>query len=70
MEMRMQMTDRTASNITLARSALSPIELAARWGNSRQHIYDLLREGQIKSFRSGRHHRIPISEIERFERGE
>jgi excisionase family DNA binding protein len=53
-----------------ARAALSPIELAARWGNSRQHIYDLMREGQLKSFRSGRHHRIPISEIERFERGD
>jgi len=52
------------------RAALSPIELAARWGNSRQHIYDLMREGQLKSFRSGRHHRIPISEIERFERCE
>lgn len=53
----------------VARAALSPIELATRWGNSRQHIYDLMREGKLKSFRSGRHHRIPISEIERFEQG-
>ena len=60
------------SNVIVApllRSALSPIELATRWGNSRQHIYDLMKEGLLKSFRSGRHHRIPISEIERIERG-
>jgi excisionase family DNA binding protein len=53
-----------------ARTALSPIELAARWGNSRQHIYDLMKEGLLKSFRSGHHHRIPLSEIERIEHGD
>ena len=62
------MTARNANDTPLIRSALSPIELATRWGNSRQHIYDLMREGLLKSFRTGRHHRIPISEIERFER--
>ena len=64
------MNDRSTTSAPLLRSALSPIELATRWGNSRQHIYDLMRVGQLRSFRSGRHHRIPISEIERFERGE
>jgi excisionase family DNA binding protein len=62
------MTARNANDTPLIRSALSPIELATRWGNSRQHIYDLMRKGRLKSFRTGRHHRIPISEIERFER--
>ena len=64
------MNERNFTDAPLIRSALSPIELAKRWGNSRQHIYDLMKEGKIKSFRSGRHHRIPISEIERFERGD
>ena len=64
------MGEKNATDTPVARSALSPIELAARWGNSRQHIYDLMKEGRLKSFRSGRHHRIPISEIERLERGD
>ena len=64
------MKERNATDVPLIRSALSPIELANRWGNSRQHIYDLLKEGLLKSFRSGRHHRIPMSEIKRFERGD
>ena len=63
------MKERNVIGAPLLRSALSPIELATRWGNSRQHIYDLMKEGQLRSFRSGRHHRIPISEIERIERG-
>jgi excisionase family DNA binding protein len=64
------MKERTVTDTPLFRSALSPIELATRWGNSRQHIYYLLKEGLLKSFRSGHHHRIPLSEIERIERGE
>ncbi|MFC1702420.1 helix-turn-helix domain-containing protein [Pseudomonadota bacterium] len=64
------MQTETTQTPQAARAALSPIELATRWGHSRQHIYDLMKEGLLKSFRSGRHHRIPISEIERFERGD
>ena len=64
------MKEVSTTDAPLVRSALSPIELATRWGNSRQHIYDLMKQGLLKSFRSGRHHRIPISEIERFESGE
>jgi excisionase family DNA binding protein len=63
------MPNRSKRTPQAERVALSPGELATRWGNSRQHIYDLLAEGQITSFRSGRHHRIPISEIERIETG-
>ena len=64
------MKESNVKGAPLLRTALSPIELATRWGNSRQHIYDLMKGGQLKSFRSGRHHRIPISEIERIERGD
>jgi len=52
------------------RGALSPLELAIRWGQSRQHIYDLISLGAIRSFKSGRSRLIPMSEIERFESGE
>ena len=61
------MPSKTAQIPQAQRMALSPMELANRWGDSRQHIYDLLKEGQLKSFRSGRNHRIALSEIERIE---
>jgi excisionase family DNA binding protein len=64
------MSNLNKNDVHLIRSALSPSELAVRWGNSRQHIYDLMKQGCLKSFRSGRHHRIPLQEIERFERGD
>ena len=54
---------------TVNRGALSPIELATRWGQSRQHIYDLIARGDLKSFKSGRSRLIPILDIERIERG-
>ena len=51
------------------RGALSPLELANRWGKSRQHIYDLIARNQIQSFKSGRSRLISMSEIERIEGG-
>ena len=51
------------------RGALSPIELADRWGKSRQHIYDLIARGQLLSFRSGRSRLVSMAEILRIEAG-
>ena len=52
------------------RGAISPIELADRWGKSRQHIYDLIARGQLLSFTSGRSRLISMAEILRVESGE
>ena len=54
----------------IQRGALSSLELANRWGKSRQHIYNMIAQGQIQSFKSGRSHLISMSEIERIEGGE
>ena len=53
-----------------ALAALSPIKLACRWGCSRQHIYNLIKRGDLKAFKTGRHDRITMAEIERHESGE
>ena len=53
-----------------APAALSPIELACRWGCSRQHIYNLIKRGDIKAFKTGRHDRITFAEIYRIEAGD
>lgn len=53
----------------VSRGALSPLELATRWGQSRQHVYDIIARGEIRSFKSGRSTLIPVSEIERLEKG-
>jgi len=50
--------------------ALSPAELAFRWGKSRQHIHDLIARNELRSFKSGRSRLISMSEIERIEGGE
>ena len=59
----------TQAVTTVNRGALSPIELATRWGKSRQHIYDLIARGQIRSFKSGRSRLISMAEVERAESG-
>ena len=64
------MTYQTQPATKVQRGALSPLELANRWGQSRQHIYDLLAAGQIRSFKSGRSRLIPMAEIQRIEGGE
>ena len=50
--------------------AFSPIKPAIRWDCTRQHIYNLIKRGEIKAFKTGSHDRIPPSEVERVERGE
>jgi excisionase family DNA binding protein len=54
----------------VAPAALSPLHLAIRWGCSRQHIYNLIKRGDLKAWKTGRHDRITLTEIERIERGD
>jgi len=50
--------------------ALSPNELAARWGKCRQTIYNMIDAGELHSFKVRNSRLIPLSEIERIEKGE
>ena len=53
-----------------ARSAVSPAHLAQRWGKCRQTIYNMIDDGELHSFKVRNSRLIPISEIERIEKGE
>ena len=64
------MPNQRQSTSWFKRGALSPAELAFRWGKSRQHIHDLIARNALRSFKSGRSRLIPMSEIERIEGGE
>ena len=46
-------------------------KVARRWGCSRQHVYNKIDQGDLKAFRFGlsRCVFIPLSEVERIERG-
>ena len=63
------MSNQRQSNSLLKRGALSPAELAFRWGKSRQHIHDLITRNELRSFKTGRSRLISMSEIERIEGG-
>jgi len=52
-----------------ARSAVSPAHLAQRWGKCRQTIYNMIDAGELHSFKVRNSRLIPMSEIERIERG-
>lgn len=50
---------------TLARKAYTVPELARAYGYSRQHIYDLVRVGELSPvMRSGRAIRIPVDVVD------
>jgi excisionase family DNA binding protein len=51
-------------------SAVSPAHLAKRWGKCRQTIYNMIDAGELHSFKVRNSRLIPVSEIERIERGE
>ena len=51
------------------RSALSPSELADRWGCCRATIFNMLRDGELKGFKVRNSRLIRMSEIERIEAG-
>jgi hypothetical protein len=44
--------------------------LALRWNKCRQTIYNMINAGEIHSFKVRNSRLIPISEIERIERGD
>ena len=52
------------------RRVLTPAELAARWGKCRQTIYNMIDAGELHSFKVRNSRLIPLSEIDRIERGE
>ncbi len=53
-----------------ALSAVSPAHLARRWGKCRQTIYNMIDAGELHSFKVRNSRLIPLSEIERIEKGE
>lgn len=53
-----------------AQSAVSPAHLARRWGKCRQTIYNMIDAGELHSFKVRNSRLIPLSEIERVEKGE
>lgn len=56
--------------LNVAPSAISPAALALRWNKCRQTIYNMINAGEIHSFKVRNSRLIPISEIERIERGD
>lgn len=53
-----------------AAKACSPTALANRWGCSRQTIYNMIRDGELRSFKVRNSRLILLSEIHRIENGE
>jgi excisionase family DNA binding protein len=50
-------------------SAVSPAALARRWDCCRQTIYNMIHDGELHSFKVRNSRLIPLSEIDRIERG-
>jgi len=53
-----------------SRKAVSPAHLAQRWGKCRQTIYNMIDAGELHSFKVRNSRLIPLSEVERIERGQ
>lgn len=51
------------------RTVVTPGELASRWGKCRQTIYNMINNDELHSFKVRNSRLIPISEVERIERG-
>ena len=66
----MPTTQTVESPSTDARSAVSPAHLARRWGKCRQTIYNMIDAGELHSFKVRNSRLIPLTEIERIEKGE
>lgn len=52
-----------------AEKAFSPTALSSRWGCSRQTIYNMIRDGELRSFKVRNSRLILLSEICRIEEG-
>jgi|GEM_PF-4609245 len=53
---------------TPAATHLSARDLMARWRVSRAHVYRLIARGTIASIRIGGSVRVPLTDVERYER--
>lgn len=59
----------TTSRTEDARIGLRPAPLAVRWDCCRQTIYNMISDGELRSFKVRNSRIIPFSEIERIESG-
>jgi excisionase family DNA binding protein len=66
----MTRTDQAVSAVKEAPPALSFAELAARWGVTRQTLYNMLASGELRSFKVRDCRRVAWSEVQRIEQGE
>lgn len=65
----MTATQTATSSLIDTPSAVSPAHLARRWGKCRQTIYNMIDAGELHSFKVRNSRLIPLTEIERIERG-
>ena len=54
----------------MSESVFTVEELADRWKCSRDVLYDMLRQKELRSFRIGNSYRISAAEVHRHESGE
>lgn len=45
-------------------------QFAKRFGISRQFVWKMIREGKLRAIRIGKIYKIPVSEVDRIEKGE
>ena len=45
-------------------------QFAKRFGVSRQFVWKLIKEGKLKAIKIGSLYKIPVSEVDRIEKGE
>lgn len=45
-------------------------QFAKRFGISRQFVWKMIREGKLRAIRIGKIYKIPMSEVDRIEKGE
>ena len=63
-------TRQTAKADAAAPNAISPGALARRWDCCRQTIYNMINDDELRSFKVRNRRLIPLTEVERVERGD
>ena len=66
----MNTTTQDVSTVAETPPALSFNELAARWGVTRQTLYNMISSGQLHTFKVRECRRVAWSEVQRIEQGE
>lgn len=51
----------------LTRTFYRVSEVAARWGMSKDFVYDLINDGELKHTKFGQRKRIPVEEVAAYE---